>query len=118
MNAVKRANADQSSGNGTLPRAKLLFGKNVRNRAVSRSSSVAMIATGIAARNVPVMPYVASAKVANTGPVAKPRFPPTANQRIPEALREPEARLAKRAASGWNIATPRPLISAQTKISA
>ena len=59
-----------------------------------------MIATGIAVRNVPLIPKVVMATAANAGPAAKPTFPPTANQRMPDALRDPDTRFAKRAASG------------------
>ena len=116
--AVRRKKPDQSSGMCCAEPFGMRFGMSVRMRDVSRNSTTDMIATGIAVTNVPVMPYVAIATAANAGPVANPMLPPTANQRMPDALREPAARFAKRAASGWNIATPRPLINAHTKISA
>ena len=56
---------------------------------------------------VPPSPVRARTTVTSSGPAAKPRLPPKANQLIPVWLPRVAA-LASRADSGWYMATPRP----------
>ena len=45
------------------------------------------------------------------GPSAKPALPPSEKKLMPWPRRSPLTWLAKRAPSGWNAATPSPLIA-------
>ena len=71
-----------------------------------------------ASASVPDSPKISTSGVVSSGPSANPALPPTENRLIPRPCRSREASPANLAPSGWKAATPRPLTTTATAVSA
>ena len=89
---------------------------NAKNVRLKASSTSAQATEGTMNTSVPAMPNTPNAAAATKGPNVKPSLPPTAKMLMPVPFCAPATKFARRPPSGWNIATPMPLSTAEARI--